>query len=389
MNRSPFLIFTFSFLIPGRNKNPRENRGRRDLAFLFIFFSVLNPDFSFSQNLSAYINIRNEFYVFEDSFTHQIDYLPPLSYKIGGNSIAYIDNKNTFRVYQYGAITAPIRGIVTDYAVSNDLVFLRTPGSMYVFDDGQLNLLTRFIGPYVLCDSLVGFVDYASRNLMAYHDGTIKVVKEGISDPAATFMASGGNLFAYKTYDNIFGIYYRGSVYEQQTEFPVQVKAGNNVVAYLDEYDEGLRVFYKGETKVIEPFNPRIYFAGNDLLAYVTYDGDFKIFWNGSVYSIGNYNLSKLEVKDNLVLYSDRLNYLYVFYQGKSYKLENFIPASITSSQSTLFYYDQSNRLKIFSAGIEKSMPIETYLSVSADYDVVKMQLQANQFRFFSRGKAY
>ena len=43
-----------------------------------------------AQNLSAYVNIRNEFYAFEDSFTHQLDYLPPLSYKIGGNAIAFI-----------------------------------------------------------------------------------------------------------------------------------------------------------------------------------------------------------------------------------------------------------------------------------------------------------
>ena len=363
-----------------------KNQG---FAFLIICFSVFNAHSSCSQNLSAFVNIRNEFYVFEDSFTHQIDYLPPLSYKIGGNSIAYVDNKNTFRIYQLGAITAPIKGIVSDYAVSNDLVFLRTPGSMYVFDEGELILLTRFVGPYVLCDSIVGFIDFASRNLLAYHNGTIKVIKQGVTDPAATFLAEGGNLFAYKTFDNVFSIYYHDSVYDQPTEFPEQVKAGNDVVAYIDQYEEGLRVFYKGETKTIEPFNPRAYFAGNDLIAYVTTDGDFKIFWNGSVYTIGNYNLSKLEVKDSLVLYSDRLNNLYVFYKGKSYQLENFIPNAVNLNQSTLFYYDQSNRLKVFSEGIQMTMPIETYLSISNDYDVVKMQLQANQFRFFSKGKVY
>lgn len=359
--------------------------------YLILFFplSFFISDFSFSQNLSAFVNIRNEFYIFEDSFTHQIDYLPPLSYKIGGNSVAYIDNKNTFRIYQYGAITTPIKGIVSDYGVSSSLVFLRTPGSMYVFDQGQLNLLTRFVGPYVLCDSIVGFIDYASRNLFAYHNGAIKLLKQGVSDPAATFMAQGGNLFAYMTYDNVFSIYYHDSVYEQQTTYPLQVKAGNDVVAYLDQYDPGLHVFYKGETKIIEEFDPRIFLVGNDLIAYVTDNGEFKIFWNGSVFDMGNYSISQLKVQDNIVFFNDRLNYLNIFYKGKSRELENFIPTRYNISQSTFYYYDLNNHLKIFSDGVLKEMPIETYLALSNDYDVVKMQLQAYQFRFFSGGKIY
>jgi hypothetical protein len=363
-----------------------------DHSFLSVFFLILisgTIKSSTAQNLSAFVNIRNEFYVFEDSFTHQIDYLPPLSYKVGGNAIAFVDNKNTFKIYQYGALTAPIKGIVTDYAVSNELVFLRTPGSMYAFENGELNLLTRFAGPYVLGDSIIGFIDFASRNLYAYHDGIIKELKQGTTDPAGTFMAVGGNLFAYKSYDEVFCVFYHDSVYDQQTEFPVQVKAGNNVVAFLDQYEDGLRIFYKGQTKIVEEFNPRSFQVGNDLVAYVTHEGDFKIFWQGKVYTMGNYNLSKLQVKDNLVLYSDRLNYLHVFYNGKSYALENFIPSSINASQSTLFYYDQSNHLKIFSGGIEKEMPMDTYVTISNDYDVVKMQLQANQFRFFSNGRLY
>jgi len=389
-------MFPLSFFPRGNGNPARFSPGKsgqawnlRNFSFLFVFFSVLNFHSSFSQNLSAYTNIRNEFYIFEDSFTHQLDYLPPISYKIGGNSIAFIDNTNTFRIYQYGALATPIKGIVTDYAVSNDLVLVRTPGSIYVFDEGQLNLLTRFVGPYVLGDSVVGFIDFASRDLLAYHNGAIKIIKQGVVDLAASFLAVGGNLFAFKTYDNDFEIYYNDSVYHQQTEFPQQVRAGNNVVAYLDQYDEGLRVFYKGETKTIESFSPRSYFVGNDLIAYINHDGDFKIFWNGSVYQIGNYNLTKLEVRDNLVIYSDRLNYLYVFYNGKSYPLENFIPQQINARQSTLYYYDQNNRLKIFSEGKETDMPMETYVSVSNDYDVIKLQLQGNQFRFFSRGKTY
>ncbi len=355
---------------------------------VILLLCLINGFIASAQNLSAFINNRNEFYAFEDSFTHQLDYLPPLNYKIGGNSIAFIDNKSTLKIYQYGSVSTPINGTVNDYAVTNDLILIRT-GSLYVFDQGRLNLLTRFLGSYILGDSVVGFIDFASRNLLAYYNGSIHLLKEGVTDPAATFIGSAGNLLAYKTFDNIFDIYYRDSIYQQETEFPVQVRCGNDVAAYLDQYEDGFRVFFKGATKTIEAFNPRNYAVGNDLIAYTTREGLFKIFWNGSIYDIGNYIPSYFQVKDNLIVYGDRVGYSYVFYQGKSYPLENFIPQNISISQSTLFYYDQSSRLKIFSEGISKSMPIETYITVSNDYDVIKMQTIGNQFRFFSHGKVY
>jgi hypothetical protein len=189
-------------------------------SFFILLFSFFIP--LQAQNLSAYTNVRNEFYVFEDSFTNQLDYLPPLNYKIGGNSIAYVDNKGTFRIYQYGSVSTPINGVVGSYEVTKDLVLVST-ASLYAFDQGRLNLLTRFVGPYVLGDSIVGFIDYASRNLFAYYDGNVTMLKQGTTDPAASFITAGANLFAYKTYDNEFSIFYHGSVYVQPSEYPEQV----------------------------------------------------------------------------------------------------------------------------------------------------------------------
>ena len=361
---------------------------RLHFLLLTLLISCLTVHSSFSQNLSCFINIRNEFYVFEDSATRQLDYLPPESYQIGGNCIAYIDNRGTFRIYQFGSISTPINGVIAGYQVSNDLVLVRT-GSLYAFDQGQLNLLTRFVGPYVLGDSVIGFIDYASRDLYAYYNGKITLLKQGKLELSASLLAAGSNVFAYKTYDNQFAVFYHDSAYVQDLEFPQQIGAGNNVVAYIDEFVPGLQVFFKGETKTIEEFNPRGFYVANDLIAYITMDGDFKIFWNGNIYYMGNYNVTKLVVKDNLVLYNDRLNFLYAFYNGKSYKLENFIPDQITGSQSTIYYYDLGNQLKIFSAGMSMAMPLETYLQINSDYDVVKMQLQGKRFIFFSNGKVY
>jgi hypothetical protein len=328
--------------------------------------------------------------MFEDSFTHQLDYLPPLDYKIGGNAIAYTDNRSDFKIYQYGASQKPIDGLVQLYGVSNDLVFIKTASSGYVWDQGQLVLLTRFAGDFVLCDSTVGFIDITTRNLYYYFHGKIHLGEEGVTaEAAATFLSSGANTIAFMSREHRFKIIWRDSVYEQETDYPQTVKAGADVVAWLDQYDTGLRVFYKGETKVVESFSPRAYQVGNDLIAWVTYDGFFRIFYKGDVYEIGQYIPNFFRIQDNVIVYADKVGYSFAFWQGKSYPLENFVPNDIIMNQNTVMYYDRSNILNIFSFGVKHTMPIETYVSTRLDYDVVQLELQGKRFKFFSGGKVY
>jgi hypothetical protein len=355
-------------------------------SFLCIYFSP----FAFSQNLSALINVRKEFYVFEDSFIHQLDYLPPSDFKVGGNALAFTDSRGDFKIYQYGAVSTPINGLVQAYGVSDALVYLKTPASGYVWDHGQLHLLTRFAGDYVLCDSMVGFIDAPSRSFYYYYNGEIYLAEEGTTtQPAAAVLAAGSNVIAFKSRQSRFKIIWRSQVYEQETDYPDQVKSGSNITAWLDQYDPGLRVFYKGETKVIEPFNPRAYEVGNDLMAFVSSDGYFRIFYNGDIYEIGSYVPVYFKIRDHLILFADRTGHLFAFWKGKTYPLENFIPSSITMSQNTAWYYDRSNILQIFSKGEKYTMPLENYLSARLDFDVITLALPGNLFKFFSSGKTY
>jgi len=362
----------------------------KKLCYTFFFYSLLTIHNSLSQNLSAYLNVRREFFMFEDSFTHQLDYLPPLDFKIGGNCIAYTDNRSDFKIYQYGAVQKPIDGLVQAYGVSNDLVFIKTAASGYVWDQGRLVLLTRFAGDYVLCDSMVGFIDITTRSFYSYYNGKIKVAEEGVTaEAAATILASGPNVIAFMSREHRFKIIWRDSVYEQETDYPQNVKAGADMAAWLDQYDTGLRVFYKGETKLLEQFSPRVYAVGNDLMAWATKDGYFRIFYKGDVYEIGNYIPTYFKIQDNLIVYADKVGYSYVFWQGKSYPLENFVPTSIVMNENTVMYYDRSNILNIFSFGVKYPMPIETYVTTRLDYDVVQMELQGKRFKFFAGGKVY
>ena len=55
-----------------------------------------------AQNVTAYTDYRGYFHAFDNGSFKQLDYLPVKSYKLGRSSVAYIDNKNDFRIYYKG-----------------------------------------------------------------------------------------------------------------------------------------------------------------------------------------------------------------------------------------------------------------------------------------------
>ena len=72
---------------------------------LLIFFTILSLSYSRilnAQNISAYSDYRGYLQAFDQGMFHQLEYLPVKSYKVGSSSVAYIDNKNDFKIYYKG-----------------------------------------------------------------------------------------------------------------------------------------------------------------------------------------------------------------------------------------------------------------------------------------------
>lgn len=354
-----------------------------------LLIQVLLTYQAFSQGLSAFMNNRNAFFVFDDSVKKELDYLKPQNFKIGGNSVAFIANDKSFKVYQKGRVIKVNDGFTTDYTVTGNYVIMMNGTSLHVFDNGVSKLLVRNPVEYVASDSIIGFADPLTSAYYVYTKGKVQPLSSDLIANPIRIAAIGKNLLAYTTMLDSLIVYYHGYLYPQPVQQVTEVKAGKNMVAFKNSYDGEFKVFYKGLNYVLETFEVTEYLVGDDLVAYTTQDRDFKIFYAGVVYSIGNFEPGNLQVKDNMVTFTDATGFFNVFYKGRTTPLVQYLPDKYEMSENSVLYLSRDGRIHLFSFGKDLELPIENYESLRLDYDVLRVETSPNQFSFYYRNKAY
>ena len=90
-----------------------------------------------AQPLSAYVNLQNQVMVWDDGIIRKIDYLTPISMKIGRTTIPYQDNSRSFKIYYGGGVRTINIGFTNEYHVSDNLVVFLNARSLNVFDNGR------------------------------------------------------------------------------------------------------------------------------------------------------------------------------------------------------------------------------------------------------------
>ncbi|MCS6918062.1 MAG: hypothetical protein RMK52_03365 [Chitinophagales bacterium] len=357
-------------------------------CFWLFFLLLISLQIASAQPYSAFVNLRDEFILLDDSVFRRLDFLPPRNQQIGGNAVAFTDNRGDLRIVQSGKLHKPFDAVVTEYGVSASLIYMRTPGGLYVWDQDRPVLLTRFPGTYVLTDSLFAWLDAATRNFHIYFRGRVRQVVEAVSvNPAVKVMASGPNIVAFKPYEGVLNAFWNDQIYDLQPANPERILAGTDLLAYTDLHEPGLHVFYRGDEYTLEQFNPKTFQVGNGTVAYVNREGAFRVFQNGDLYDLGNYEPELLAVRDHVVLFSDELQQTQVLYHGELYKLENAPIENFQISQNSVLFTDRSGRLQQFLAGRLIPLPPANYLVTRLDYDVVQAEMQGKRFRFLVKGR--
>lgn len=341
-----------------------------------------------AQPYSAFVNLRDEFMLLDDTVFRRLDFLPPRNQQIGGNAVLFTDNRGDLRIYQYGRLHKPFDAVVSDYGVSDALAYLRTPGGLYVWDNGQAELLTRFPGNFVLDDSLFVWLDAATRDAHVYYRGRQQLLVRAVSvNPAAKILTTGPNIIAFKPFEGVLQAFWNNEVYDLQPANPLRLEAGTDLLAYTDQYEPGLHVFYRGDEYSLEQFNPKTFQVGNGAVAFVNRDGQFRVFQDGDIYEFGNYEPELLVVRNNIVMFSNELRQTQVLYRGELYQLDNSIIENYQIGYNSILYTDRSGRWRLFWAGNLIDLPPAGYLSSRLDYDVLQLELQGKRYRFVVRGR--
>lgn len=340
-----------------------------------------------SQEITAYTDYKGNLQVFDRGLSRQVEYLMIKNYKIGGNSIAYIDNKNDFKIYYEGQTFQLVNAADFSYFMTNDLTVFKVGDVLYVFDKGQKRTLCYYTNPDILVvnDSVVTYFDESQSTLNIYYNGRISNTEDALLSLPKS-IKSGANIVAWVNQSNYFTVFYHGITYQLDNIAPRVYEAGRDIVAYVDDYEQHFRLFYNGDTAVVEEFAPDSFKLGFGIMAYVDNLGNFRIFYEGATKKILSDRPDFFRVKGNTIVYGYN-NSFNVFYKGEITTLQNVTPPDFQMGNEGVAWIDDSGRLQLFHNGKTYTVSYEVIKKYHLNGNVLKYEVGNNTVNVFYNGK--
>lgn len=354
------------------------------LLSVLVFF--LKP--AFNQDLGAYTDFRDRFYVFDHGVSTKIEDLQVQSFQIGGECVLYVNSQGNLKLYQEGTVTKLEAGGVERYFATDHLAAYSIFEKLKVVEDGKAVTLSTRCPVYQVEDSLIVYYDKNLESLRVYYDGESIDVESGMVGIPVDNLRSGDNIVAYissRTKD--FKIYYKGKnhtvlQYVQGLSF----KAGKDVVAFVNSIDNTFQVFYKGEVIQLEDFPPKSYKTGDGFVAYVDDMNIFKVFYEGEIIEVASFTPDAYYAEDYLLLFTEH-EYFKVFYKGKIHEVEAFVPNNFRLDWNTVAYLDNSNRIWLFTNGEKKYFANDMVNSFTIYRDLIIMNVKVDRNIIYYKGE--
>ena len=355
--------------------------------FLLIF-SITFLHSLYSQPLAAYHNYKQHFVVFDNGIKTSVENLPVKSYQIGKNCVAYVSNAGQFMVYYKGKVKElAIGGVERYYATRNLLVYFLYD-QLYVFDNGKVEMLSSYVKNFAIGDDLVAFFNENKKASYVYYNGKLQEIERSLVGAPITRISAGDNIFAYFNRNTKYlKVFYEGAVQNVlQSNGQVFYRAGKDLVAYIDYSQSSFHVFYKGEVYDLEEFKPKSFKAGNGVLAYVDNTGSFKVFSNGEVQTLSSFEPNAYDVYDELVVFTE-LEYFKVFYNNEVYELESYTPENYQIKDATLAYINVNGWLKAFVEGKQVVVTKDLMRSFMLTHDLIYAHTTVNTVKIYFKEK--
>jgi hypothetical protein len=352
---------------------------------ILLFILSVN---AWSQGITAFIDYRSNFVVFDDGVFKTLEIQPIQRFSIGAKMVAYIDNLGYFKIYQNGKTHQVAYGTNIDFKCTDNLVTFYFNEQLWVFDNGEKKMLSLWTTDFKTSDYTVAFLDNQKNTFNIYQAGEIiklEDVQTGINDLNYSI---GENIIAY-SYMNEFKVFYLG----QNTEIsfnnhPTSFEAGRNIVAYNLPREQTFNVFYKGENIKLEDFQPSWFKTGDNMVIYKDQLGNLKIFYDGQTKSLSNYQATQIDVQDNICSFVEQGQFK-IFFQGELKILEYFVPNSKILDNNTVLYVDQTNSLKYFNGTAGEVITSERVGQIDLNINTISYQNSAGRNRVFYKGVLY
>jgi hypothetical protein len=347
------------------------------------------PSGLLAQHLAAFSDIQNYFYIFDAGVVKRLETMKIQSYKVGGEVMAYIDNSGALKAYRNGTVTIlEYAGPAMQYFPTDYLMGYKYFDFLKAFDGGAVKTLCTAVQGYVVQDSLIAWYDRIGQTVNVYYQGETMVLEDGLLEFPLDNFKSGDNILAYVTsYDNKFKVFYNGDTWiVDDFGRTVAYKAGKNIVAYMDIPRNIFKVFYKGEVFELEYFAPRSFETGDDMVAYVDDMGNFKLWDQGITFNLLSYAPDWFEVKDRILVFSDK-GYLKTFCDGRVQTIEPYIPQKYAIDWSTIAYIDENRNIRAVQQCEKSVITHEVVMDVNMNRNLILYKTGANTTRIYYFGQ--
>src|SRR5258708_2071002 len=293
------------------------------------------------QSLTAYVDGRGYFNVFDNGITSTLEYQQPPSFQVGGNCVAYMDFNSNFKVYYNGETIVLYNGPVNKYQVTHNLVLYVIAGQLRVFDRGKTKTISTWSDSYAAGNSLVAFYDNTYRAFYVYYNHDLFTLENNTGQYPITDFKVSDNTLAYINNLGEFKIYWNGGaqkIYTLSPGFTINYQTGSNVVAFGGN-PAGLYAFYKGNVFTLTSTPVTDFVTGDDMVAFTDPSG-VHVFYAGKTYDMGTSYNAVYNVVDSMMVYYSP-GYFKVFNRGKIQILENYKPEEFAIDNNTMVWTNQ------------------------------------------------
>jgi hypothetical protein len=353
-----------------------------------FFTALLISVTSLAQQLGAFTDFEKKFFIFDQGTFRQLEFQPVKSFGIGDHCVAYVTDGDYLKAYA-NHLSYDVSPAVTSYIVTNQIVCFQIGTQLYSFENGQKNLLSKFVGKYQANDSLIAFFDTGNRYFLVYYHYNTYQLEDGIIYRDDQLFKTGTNILAYVDAFQNFKVFYRGKVSDLfKITQTLNIEAGRNILAFVDPGTEKFQAFYNGDIIDLEQFAPKSFQAGYEKIAYVDQMDNFKIFDNGNQVDLGSYAPDVYLLKDNILMYALQ-NHTYVYMNGETYPIENYIPVDYQVDGSRMAYIDQNGHLALFENGEKQILSYEAIKQYNLSGEVVIFTEGVNTVKVYYQQKTY
>lgn len=354
------------------------------ILFFVSFFSVQ------AQHLAAFNDNLNKFWVFEAGMFNKLEHIEIEDYQVGGILVAYIDRGSNLKIYRNGEVETLTQGAPIIYEATDYLLGYSIYEQLNVYDNGNNQVLSTQCDGYIIQDSIIVWRNRVDQTINIYYDGNVILLEDGLIYSPIEELRAGDNILAYiQNSTQEFKVFYLGETHVlDQSATQMIYKAGRDIVAYVNVFDQEFNVFYKGEEIKLEDFQPKSFQVGDDRLAYVDNMNRLKYFEKGNIITLSTYEPKFYEVTDNVVVFEEQ-GFFKTYCNGQIYIVERFIPQPYKIDFNSIAYLDQSRFLKFYNGCESITINYEKTREISVIRDLVIFVQGVNKPKVYFNGQIY